>query len=52
MESIPALYRIRKLYPSSYPVKTEISLEELKRIPMQDIVEETDETTNQVSDEK
>ena len=52
LESIPALYRIRKLYPSSYPVKTEISLEELKRIPMQDIVEETDETTNQVSDEK
>lgn len=37
LECIPALYRIRKLYPASYPVKTEISLEELKRIPMQDI---------------
>ena len=37
LESIPDLYRIRKLYPSSYPVKTEITLEELKRIPMQDI---------------
>lgn len=37
LESIPALYRIRKIYPASYPVKTEISLEDLKRIPMQDI---------------
>ena len=39
LECIPALYRIRKLYPSSYPVKTEISLEDLKRIPMQDVPE-------------
>lgn len=39
LECIPALYRIRKLYPSSYPVKTEISLEDLKRIPLQDIPE-------------
>lgn len=38
LESIPDLYRIRKLYPSSYPVKTDIFLEELKRIPMQDII--------------
>lgn len=37
LECIPTLHRIRKLYPASYPVKTEISLEELKRIPMQDI---------------
>lgn len=37
LECIPALHRIRRLYPSSYPVKTEISPEELKRIPMQDI---------------
>lgn len=37
LESIPALYRIRKSYPSSYPVKTDISIEDLKRIPMQDI---------------
>lgn len=37
LESIPDLYRIRKLYSSSYSVKTEIMLEELKRIPMQDI---------------
>lgn len=37
LECIPALQRIRKLYPSSYPVKTEILLEELNRIPMQDI---------------
>ncbi len=40
LESIPDLYKIRKLYPSSYPVKTEIFLEELKRIPMQDILTE------------
>lgn len=40
LESIPALYRIRKLHPSSYPVKTEITLEDLKRIPMQDIPKE------------
>ena len=39
LESIPDLYKIRKLYPSSYPVKTDIFLEELKRIPMQDIVQ-------------
>lgn len=39
LESIPALYRVRKLYPSSYPVKTDISLEELKRVPKQDIPE-------------
>lgn len=37
LECIPALYRIRKLYPSSYPVKTDISIDELKRIPLQDI---------------
>lgn len=40
LESIPALHRIRKVYPSSYPVKTEISIEELKRIPMQDLLQE------------
>ncbi len=40
LECIPDLHRIRKIYPSSYPVKTEISLDELKRIPMQDIPEE------------
>lgn len=37
LECIPALHRIRKIYPSCYPVKTEISLQELERIPMQDI---------------
>lgn len=43
LESIPTLYRIKKLYPSSYPVKTEITLDEMKRIPMQDIpVDEVD----------
>ena len=41
LESIPALHRIRKKYPSSYPVKTEITLEELKRIPMQDILQDS-----------
>lgn len=45
---IPTLHRVRKLYPASYPVKTEITLEELNRVPMQDIpqkpaVEETEE---------
>lgn len=40
LESIPALHRVKKLYPSSYPVKTTITLEELKRIPLQDIPEE------------
>lgn len=39
LESIPDLYRIRKEYPSSYPVKTEILIEELQRIPMQDVPE-------------
>ncbi len=43
LESIPDLYKIRKLYPSSYPVKTEIFLEELKRIPLQDILIEEEE---------
>ena len=45
LESIPDLYKIRKLYPTSYPVKMDIALEELKRIPMQDIIqaEEDDE---------
>lgn len=41
LESIPALHRIRKKYPSSYPVKTEITLEELKRIPRQDILQDS-----------
>lgn len=47
LESIPTLHRIRKLYPSSYPVKTEITLNEMKRIPMQDIPEEEGETATQ-----
>lgn len=46
LESIPTLYRIRKKHPSSYPVKTEILLDELKRVPMQDIVKEEEETIN------
>lgn len=37
LESIPALNRIRKVYPASYPVRTEIPIDDLKRIPMQDI---------------
>ena len=37
LESIPALYRIRRMYPASYSVKTVITLEDLKRKPMQDI---------------
>lgn len=37
LECIPALHRIKKLYPLSYPVKTDITLDELKRIPLQDI---------------
>lgn len=47
LECIPTLHRIRKLYPSSYPVKTEITLEEMKRIPMQDIPVEELETEEQ-----
>ena len=42
LECIPDLHRIRKIYPASYAVKTEISLNELKRIPMQDIVTGTE----------
>ena len=38
LECIPDLHRIR----NSYAVKTEISLDELKRIPMQDIVTGTE----------
>ena len=45
LESIPALHRVRKLYSTSYPVKTEITLDEMKRIPMQDIPVEEPETT-------
>ena len=45
LESIPALHRIRKLHPFSYPVKTEITLEDLKRIPMQDIPKEENQVT-------
>lgn len=44
LECIPDLHRIRKIYPASYAVKTDIFLEELKRIPMQDIVTETEAT--------
>lgn len=47
LESIPDLQRIRKLYPASYPVKTEITLEELKRIPMQDIPQEEDQESKE-----
>ena len=42
LECIPDLHRIRKIYPASYAVKTEISLDELKRIPMHDIVTGTE----------
>lgn len=41
LECIPDLHRIRKVYPASYAVKTEISLDELKRIPMQDLIPES-----------
>lgn len=37
LDCIPALHRIKKKYPSSYPVKTDITLNELKRVPMQDL---------------
>lgn len=37
LECIPTLHRIKKQYPSSYPVKTTITLDELKRKPLQDI---------------
>lgn len=48
LECIPALYRIKKMYPSSYPVKTDIAIDELKRIPLQDIpVEELPVTGNE-----
>lgn len=40
LECIPDLHRIRKIYPASYAVKTEITLDDLKRVPMQDIPEE------------
>ena len=43
LESIQDLNKIREVYPASYPVKTDISFEELKRIPMQDIPIETEE---------
>lgn len=47
LECIPALHRIKKKYPSSYPVKTDITLEELKRVPMQDIPVSDDLSTIQ-----
>lgn len=40
LECIPDLHLIRKKYPGSYAVKTNISLDELRRIPMQDIPSE------------
>lgn len=45
LECIPALHRIKKQYPSSYPVKTDIKIDELSRIPMQDIPETEDNST-------
>lgn len=36
LECIPALHRIKKRFPASYPVKTDITLEELKRLPFQE----------------
>lgn len=51
LECIPALHRIRKLYPSSYPVKTEIKLEELKRIPMQDIPKTEEKEADRQTDQ-
>ncbi len=36
LEAIPALKRIRKKYPNSYPVKTDIYLKELNRVQEQD----------------
>lgn len=43
LECIPDLHRIRKVYPASYAVKTEIFLEELQRVPMQDLQPEQPE---------
>lgn len=40
LETIPALHRIKKKYPASYPVKTEITLDELKHLPLQNISQE------------
>ena len=40
LETIPTLKRIRKKYPNSYPVKTEIFLKELNRVQAQDTVTE------------
>lgn len=42
LESIPLLHRIRRWYPASYPVKTVITLEDLKRVPMQDLEEDSE----------
>ena len=50
LESIPTLYRIRAQYPGCYPVKTQITLDDMKRIPMQDILKE--EETNSETDTK
>lgn len=48
---IPTLQRVRKLYPASYPVKTEIALEELNRIPMQDIPPEMNNMEDMTTDD-
>ena len=45
LDCIPALHRIKKKYPASYPVKTDISLNELKRVPMQDIPDQEETIT-------
>lgn len=49
LECIPTLHRIKKMYPASYPVKTDITLDELKRVPLQDIpiIEENPEFTTE-----
>lgn len=44
LDCIPALYRIRKKYPASYPVKTEITWNELNQRPI------VEENTNIVSE--
>ncbi|MGL5681544.1 MAG: SPOR domain-containing protein [Marinifilaceae bacterium] len=37
LEAVAALAKIRAIYPASYVVRTPITAQELKRVPMQDI---------------
>lgn len=53
LECIPTFHRIRQMYPSCYPVKTEISLTELNKLPIEaeEMENEEEQTTDDENEE-